>query len=144
MSAQIPRTISSPSALPVALQELLSSLTSSDEVSQRLGKRAAIEIARTRKRTGCGPTFTELFDPILLDAAGRSSDLAAQWDSFERTHLYALRHHLAVHLRRGGWIQWTKLPRSLRTGVTFSIASREFREARSVREQTGLPEHRAS
>ena len=137
VSARIPRPISSPTALPEDLQKLLGTLTSSEQVSLEVGRRAAIEIARIRRRTGSGPTFAELFDPIFLDAAAPSSDLAKGWDSIDRSHLYALRHHLAVHLRRDGWIQWSGLPRSLRTGVTFSRASRLFREARAAKDPVG-------
>lgn len=90
--------------------------------SETFALRAAIRIARVRKRTGRGPTFGELFDYL-----GR---LAAPTETLSERELklaqFAFRHHVAVHWRRRGWISWNHSTRSLRTGHRFRHASRTW------------------
>jgi hypothetical protein len=97
------------------------------------GLRAAVMIARYRKRHGRGPTFAELFEQLE-----RASDDFAQTKKFfaqgKRAEVYRFRNHVAVHWRRLGWIQWDRGSRSLRVGRTFRAASHEW-SARSARAQ---------
>lgn len=106
----------------------------SDEGTESFGLAAAIFISRTRKRTGRGPTFAELFAEIqTLNPA-----LAPQWPddaskSAQRTTLQFYRYLVAAHWKREGWINFDRgLERSLRTGRTFRQRSRERQRQRGA------------
>ena len=97
---------------------------------ERLGLVAAIEIARFRKRTGIGPTFSELFATLE-----RIGSIRLNWEG-EADVTFAFRYHIAVHWRRQGWVRWTLSTRSLATGRTFQAASaahRALTRARNLR-----------
>ena len=102
--------------LPEGMQALLVELSLDDALALKAG----VTIARVRKRTHSGPTFAELFEVVL--PRDRVVDL--EWSDNPRA-TYAFRHHLAVHWRRQGWIQWGRAERSLATGTLFRKASRE-------------------
>jgi len=105
-------------ALPSAMQVRFLELVEDDD----LALRAAIQIARFRKRHRRGPTFSELFES--LPETNLASDSSKQSDA--RT-TYAFRHHLAVQWRREGWIQWGwRQERSLATGWRFREASKKW------------------
>jgi hypothetical protein len=83
------------------------------------GLEAAIYIARTRKRTGKGPTFSELFravgpDPRNLEPLPRTIS------SVERNRVVGqFRMSIAHAWGRAGWIAWGKETHSLRVGPRF-------------------------
>jgi hypothetical protein len=106
------------SALPEILRDRLEQLVLDEDLALAVG----VSIARYRKRHRRGPTFSELFD-----------SLSETWPE-TGTHglvnsrmTYSFRHHLAVHWRRCGWIQWGRQQRSLSPGVRFREASRDHR-----------------
>lgn len=82
--------------------------------SAEWGRRAAVAIIRIRRRTGRTASFNELFEELE-----RGRPHPVDWDALDRVLVYSFRHHAAVHWRRAGWINWTKQPRSLRTGRAF-------------------------
>jgi len=102
--------------LPEGMQELLRELSLDDGLALKAG----VTIARVRKRTHTGPTFAELFDAVLP----RDRVAHVGWSENPRA-TSAFRHHLAVHWRRQGWIQWGRAERSLATGIVFRKASKE-------------------
>lgn len=116
------RFVLSVGELPEDVRELLVELSQDEQ----LGLKVAIFIARFRKRNHVGPTFSETFG--ILD---RVQSSAIDWDASPDV-TYAFRHHLAVHLRRHGWVRWNLSMRSLSTGRAFQIASATF-TAKAVR-----------
>jgi hypothetical protein len=108
-------------ALPPDVQQRLDEWTRDEE----LALRAAIVIARYRKQNSQNPTFSELFEVL----ARSRPNLSANGHQDPRV-AFAFRYHVAVHWRRGGWIRWGPEKRSLRTGRTFRLASRDFVSSR--------------
>lgn len=98
-----------------------------EERADEWGLAAAIFIARTRRRTGRGPSFAELLRELLPE----DSELFPRWpvelNAAARVQTwYAFRHHAAVEWKRRGWINWdTNVERSLRTGRQFRARSRQ-------------------
>lgn len=106
-----------------------------DDGVETYGLAAGIFIARTRKKTGRGPTFSELFDYLSASDAGlvlawpESAPRAARY-----TTMHAFRHLVAIHWKRKGWIDFDRgVERSLRTGRTFRARSRERQRFRGDR-----------
>ncbi len=87
---------------------------------------AAIFIAQTRRRTGRGPTFAELFTHLLPDTRGLPGPFPEGLGFIERRRaISGLRGHVAIDWRRRGMINWDQdVTRSLRVGRTFRELSR--------------------
>lgn len=96
-----------------------------------MGLAAAIFIARVRRRTGRGPTFSELFAELFPH-----HQLHPEWPPgltypVRATIHHAFRLHVAIQWKRGGWISWEPgVERSLRVGPTFRARSRARQAAR--------------
>lgn len=109
----------------------------SDEGTEAFGLAAAVFISRTRKRTGRGPTFAEMFDVVqALDAA-----LSPPWPDgaskiSQRATVQSFRYFVAAHWKRRGWISFERgLERSLRTGRKFRERSNERQRQRVSQSQ---------
>lgn len=108
-------------------------LTDEDR-ADALGLAAAIFVARVRRRTGRGPTFSELFAELF-----KNEPLHPEWPSgltypVRATIHHAFRLHVAIQWKRGGWISWDPgVERSLRVGPTFRERSRARQAARARR-----------
>lgn len=99
-----------------------------DETADEWGLAAAILIARTRRRTGRGPTFADLFRELLLDGDGFPGPLAGLAYLDRWNVVREFRRHVAIEWRRRGWINWDLgVERSLRTGRVFQERSRQRR-----------------
>lgn len=87
---------------------------------------AAIFVAQTRRRTGYGPTFSELFSHLLPDTSGLPADFPAGLDFIERRRAISVfRGHAAIEWRRRNMISWESgVTRSLRVGRAFRELSR--------------------
>jgi len=91
-----------------------------DTCADRYGLRAGVFIARVRRRTGAGPSFSEMFTEVL-----QGEPLHPAWpeglDYAVRAAIQrSYRLHVAVVWKRRGWISWTRgVTRSLRVGITF-------------------------
>lgn len=95
------------------------------------GLRAAVHIASTRKRTGHGPSFAELFEHLLPENGGLPSPVPAEVPArLRREVTRGFRYHVALEWRRAGWISWSRTARSLRVGRAFREASRAYRRSR--------------
>lgn len=116
---------------PDAWIEAFNSLTA-EERADELGLAAGIYVARVRRRTGRGPTFSELFAELFKD-----TPLHPEWPSgltypVRATIHHAFRLHVAIQWRRRGWISWDPgVERSLRVGPTFREQSRARQAARA-------------
>lgn len=103
-----------------------------EERAEEMGLTAAIFIARTRRRTGRGPTFSELFSELFPH-----DQLHPEWPPgltyrVRATIHHAFRLHVAIQWKRGGWISWDPgIERSLRVGPTFRARSRARQAARA-------------
>ncbi len=97
-----------------------------------MGLTAAIFIARVRRRTGRGPTFSELFSEVFQD-----EPLHPGWPDgltypVRASIHHAYRLHVAIQWKRRGWISWDPgVERSLRVGPTFREQSRARQAARA-------------
>lgn len=106
-------------------------LTDEDRADE-MGLIAAIFIARVRRRTGRGPTFSELFSELFAH-----DQLHPEWPPgltypVRATIHHAFRLHIAIQWKRGGWISWDPgIERSLRVGPTFRERSRARQAART-------------
>lgn len=116
---------------PNAWIEAFDALTD-EERADELGLAAAIFIARVRRRTGRGPTFSELFAKVFLE-----EPLHPDWPTgltypVRATIHHAFRLHVAIQWRRRGWISWEPgVERSLRVGRRFREQSRARQAARA-------------
>lgn len=116
---------------PAEWIEAFNSLTK-EERADELGLAAGICIARVRRRTGRGPTFSELFAELFKDAP-----LHPKWPEgltypVRATIHHAFRLHVAIQWKRRGWISWDQgMERSLRVGPTFREHSRARQAARA-------------
>jgi hypothetical protein len=103
-----------------------------EERADEMGLTAAIFIARVRRRTGRGPTFSETFAELFP-----SSQLHPEWPPgltypVRATIHHAFRLHVAIQWKRRGWICWDPgVERSLRVGPTFRERSRARQAARA-------------
>ncbi len=102
-----------------------------EERADALGLRAAIFIARVRRRTGRGPTFSELFAELFTQ-----EPLHPEWPEglthpVRATIRHAFRLHVAIQWKRRGWLSWDSgVERSLRVGPKFREQSRARQAAR--------------
>lgn len=94
---------------------------------------AGIFIAQTRRRTGHGPTFSELFVHLLPDTAGLPAPFPDGLEYMDRRRVISgFRGHVATEWRRRQMISWDRdVVRSLRVG-------REFREQSRLRQLSRL------
>jgi len=103
-----------------------------EERADAMGLTAAIFIARVRRRTGRGPTFSELFSEVFQD-----EPLHPGWPDgltypVRASIHHAYRLHVAIQWKRRGWISWDPgVERSLRVGPTFREQSRARQAARA-------------
>jgi len=111
------------------LESLFEELTG-DGSSREWGLQAAIAIARFRKQHRQGPTFTELFEEIVIFPGAEETTHTPPRHVRELTRRF--RHHVAVHWRRLGWIDWNHNTRSLRTGRKFRVASRAWIQSQQL------------
>lgn len=111
---------------PAIWQDTFNDFTGEDTAGQ-WGLGAAVFIAQTRRRTGSGPTFSEMFKAILIDTDGLPSALPDSIDSMQRRRLIRdFRIHVAIEWKRRGLVDWTPgVPRSLRVGPAFRELSRQ-------------------
>jgi len=96
------------------------------------GLAAAIFVARTRRRSGRGPTFRELFRALLPDWDGVPSRLPPELNYAARKRVIKdFRLQAATVWKRAGWISWDPgIARSLRVGRTFRQRSRQHQAHR--------------
>lgn len=101
-----------------------------EETAEEWALAAAIFIAQIRRRTGTGPTFSELFALLLPDSAGLPGQLPqALGPNERRLAISGFRWHVAIEWRRRCMISFDKdVTRSLRVG-------REFRRRSRLRQQ---------
>ncbi len=122
---------------PTAWVETFLSFTG-DESADEWGLAAAIFVARSRKRTGSGPTFAELFGELIPDGGGFPSRLPDMSFLERRQVVGAFRLHVAIEWRRREWINWDHgVERSLRTGRTFRTRSRAHQDELRREQLTG-------
>lgn len=107
-----------------------------EDTADEWGLAAAIFIARTRRRAGHGPTFSELFAYLIPDAAGLPSRLPNGYSYMERRRLAGeFRLAAGIEWKRRGWISWEPgVTRSLRVGRVFREHSRALRASREVKD----------
>lgn len=93
---------------------------------------AAIFIAQTRRKTGQGPTFAELFTHLLPETSGLPAAFPPGLEFIDRRRaLSGFRGHVAIEWRRRAMINWDKdVERSLRVGRSFRQRSRRRQELR--------------
>ena len=117
--------------VPRAWAEAFDALTE-DARADAFGLAAGIFIARVRRRSGRGPTFSELFAEVF-----KHEQLHPQWPAglsypARSTIHHAFRLHVAIQWKRRGWISWEHgVERSLRVGPTFREHSRARQAARA-------------
>ena len=97
-----------------------------DDTGDEWALAAAIFIAQTRRRTGLGPTFAELFTHLMPDARGLPAPFPREMEFIERRRaVTAFRGHVTIDWRRRGLISFDKgITRSLRVGRAFRERSR--------------------
>lgn len=100
-----------------------------EETADQWGLAAAIFIARTRRKTGQGPTFAELFRELMPGTRGVPSEPPKSLDGIDRRRLVSdFRIHAAIEWKRRGWISWDhRVKRSLRVGRVFRTHCRARR-----------------
>jgi hypothetical protein len=103
-----------------------------DDTADEWALSAAIFIAQTRRRTGAGPTFSELFAHLLPDSNGLPGPFPPGLDFFARRRaVTGFRGHVTIEWRRRALISWDKdVTRSLRVGRQFRERSRQRQLAR--------------
>lgn len=103
-----------------------------EERADELGLFAAIFIARVRRRTGRGPTFSEFFAELFQEHALHPAWPAGLTYPVRATIHHAFRLHVAIQWKRRGWISWDPgVERSLRVGPAFRERSRARQAARA-------------
>lgn len=109
----------------------------SDDAGDEWALAAAVFIAQTRRHTGHGPTFAELFAHLMPEGNGLPSPFPLELEFVERRRaVTGFRGHVTIDWRRRGLINFDKgVTRSLRVGRIFRERSRRRRLARSV----GIP-----
>jgi len=114
------------SAPPAQWSYVFEELTGQDTADE-WALAAAIFVARTRRRTGHGPTFAELFAELLPDTGGLPAPFPGSLDFVERRRaVTGFRGHTTIEWRRRGMIGWDRdVPRSLRVGKAFRERSRQ-------------------
>jgi hypothetical protein len=103
------------------------------DTADQWGLGAAIFIAQMRRRTGSGPTFSELFRELLIDTNGVPSELPEDIELLQRRNLISnFRIYVAIDWKRRGWVSWNpNVPRSLRVGRAFRELSRTHKQSRT-------------
>ena len=103
-----------------------------DDTGDEWALAAAIFIAQTRRRTGLGPTFAELFTHLMPDSHGLPAPFPRDIEFIERRRtVAAFRGHVTIDWRRRGLISFDKgVTRSLRVGRAFRERSRHRQLAR--------------
>lgn len=103
-----------------------------EDTADQWGLGAAIFIAQTRRRTGSGPTFSEMFKAILIDTDGVPSRLPETIEPVPRRKLIGdFRICVAIDWKRRGWVSWNpNVPRSLRVGRAFRELSHLHKSSR--------------
>lgn len=121
-------------APPAQWSYVFEELTGAD-TAEEWALAAAVFIAQTRRRTGRGPTFSELFTELLPDTAGLPAPFPEDLDFAERRRaVTGFRGHVTIEWRRRGMISWEKnVTRSLRVGPVFRERSRHRQQARNAR-----------
>lgn len=103
-----------------------------ESLADHYGLAAGIFVARVRRRSGHGPTFTELFRELFEE-----SQLHPEWPEglnnvMRAAILHSYRLHVAIQWKRRGWINWDPgVARSLRVGRVFREHSRARQAARA-------------
>lgn len=97
---------------------------------------AAIFVAQTRRRTGHGPTFSELFTHLLPDSSGLPAPFPDGLEFIDRRRaISGFRGHAATEWRRRNMISWSSgVTRSLRVGRAFREQSRRRQLAHEARQ----------
>lgn len=116
-----------------------------DETAEEWALSAAIYIAQVRRRTGAGPTYSELFAFLLPDTRGLPGPFPVGLEPDERRRaISGFRGHVAIEWRRRGMINFDKgVKRSLRVGREFRERSRQRQQRtknRSTRSSHVAPE----
>ena len=98
----------------------------SEDAADEWALAAAIFIAQTRRRTGAGPTFSELFAFLMPDTSGLPGPFPDSLLPDERRlAISGFRGHVTIEWRRRGMINFDKgVMRSLRVGHEFRKRSR--------------------
>lgn len=106
-----------------------------DETAEEWALAAAIYVAQVRRRTGAGPTYSELFTFLLPDTSGLPGPFPSGLEPDERRRVIsAFRGHVAIEWRRRGMISSDKgVKRSLRVGREFRERSRQRQQRRVTR-----------
>ena len=101
---------------------------------------AAVFIAQTRRRTGVGPTFFELFSFLLPDTGGMPGPFPDALGPDERRRaISGFRGHVTIEWRRRAMISFDKgVPRSLRVGREFRARSRQRQQNAVERHNRGV------
>ena len=110
-----------------------------DDTAEEWALAAAIFVAQTRRRTGRGPTFSELFAHLLPDTGGLPGPFPDDLDFLGRRRATSgFRLHAATEWRRRSMISWdTDVLRSLRVGRAFRELSRMRQQMRGNAEAPG-------
>lgn len=103
-----------------------------EDTAEEWALAGAVFIAQTRRRSGHGPTFSELFTHLLPDSSGLPAPFPDGLDFIERRRaVSAFRGHVAIEWRRRNMISWdTGVTHSLRVGRAFRERSRRRQLAR--------------
>lgn len=107
----------------------------SDDAGDEWALAAAVFIAQSRRRTGLGPTFAELFAHLMPEGNGLPSPFPRELEFVERRRaVTGFRGHVTIDWRRRGLINFDKgVTRSLRVGRVFRERSRRRDHDHSVR-----------
>ncbi|PVE96903.1 hypothetical protein DC434_05775 [Microbacterium sp. TPD7012] len=104
-----------------------------DDTAEQWALAAAIFVAQTRRRTGLGPTFAELFTHLLPDTGGLPGPFPELEFMERRRAITGFRGHAAIEWRRRGMISFDKaVMRSLRVGRAFREHSRLRQQSRAA------------
>lgn len=116
---------------PAAWVERFDVLTS-DAAADQYGRAAGIFISRVRRRTGQGPTFSELFHE-LFEVGALHPEWPPNLDWLTRRSIRgSYRLHVAIQWKRRGWISWDpRVTRSLRVGRVFREHARAWQAAKT-------------
>lgn len=107
-----------------------------DDTAESWALAAAVFVAQTRRRTGRGPTFAELFAHLLSDTCGLPAPFPPGLEFMERRRaISGFRGHVAIEWRRRNMIAWDSgVMRSLRVGRAFRERSRARNKSDRERE----------
>lgn len=127
-------------AEPPAPENWVSIHAEMTDPAKHWGLGAAIFISKTRRATGHGPTFRELFIHLLPESDGQPGPLPDGLTFMDRSYLrFGFRNDVAWAWRQQGWITWTKdVERSLRTGPAFRRAAAARQAQQEARARANL------